>query len=386
MNLLPYLLMLSLINSCIELEISVPSFPSIMTYFNVSQSIVGLTITMNLIGFCIAAIIYGPLSDSYGRRKIMLLGNSILVIGSTLCVLAPTMQILLLARLIQGLGAATSAVVVCAIIADSYKTQQASRLYAIMNAVFTSLMAAAPVLGGLINAAIGWRGNYGLVAGICIISWILLLIFLPETLKKKKQINLKGILQDYKILITSPKFIIAATVPSLLYGCYMAFVAISPFIYMQTMGLDMLIYTINTSFIVACFALASFFSSQITDLLGVRKTLIFALVMQLIGTILMCFARKPIHLTSSMSIFSIGFALIYPIIFARSMEIFPEVKGAASSAIMSLRYLICAGLTFLSSYAFDGSILSIGLILLITSTIIITLGLLFMSKMEFFRT
>ena len=320
MNLLPYLLMLSLINSCIELEISVPSFPSIMTYFNVSQSIVGLTITMNLIGFCIAAIIYGPLSDSYGRRKIMLLGNSILVIGSTLCVLAPTMQILLLARLIQGLGAATSAVVVCAIIADSYKTQQASRLYAIMNAVFTSLMAAAPVLGGLINAAIGWRGNYGLVAGICIISWILLLIFLPETLKKKKQINLKGILQDYKILITSPKFIIAATVPSLLYGCYMAFVAISPFIYMQTMGLDMLIYTINTSFIVACFALASFFSSQITDLLGVRKTLIFALVMQLIGTILMCFARKPIHLTSSMSIFSIGFALIYPIIFAHTKK------------------------------------------------------------------
>lgn len=378
--------MLSLINSCIELEISVPSFPSIMTYFNVSESIVGLTITMNLIGFCIAAIIYGPLSDSYGRRKIMLLGNGILVIGSTLCALAPTMQILLLARLIQGLGAATSAVVVCAIIADSYKTQQASRLYGIMNAVFTSLMAAAPVFGGLINAAIGWRGNYGLVAAICIISWILLFLFLPETLKKKKQVNPKEIFSDYKTLITSSKFIIAAIVPSLLYGCYMAFIAISPFIYMQTMGLDIFIYTINTSFIVACFALASFFSSQITDLLGVRKTLIFALVMQLVGTILMCFARKSIHLTSSMSIFSIGFALIYPIIFARSMEIFPEVKGAASSAIMSLRYLICAGLTFLSSYAFDGSILSVGLILLINSMIIIALGLLFMSKMELFPT
>jgi DHA1 family bicyclomycin/chloramphenicol resistance-like MFS transporter len=112
MNLLPYLLMLALMSSCIELEISAPSFPSMMTYFGVSESIIGLTISMNLIGFCLAAIIYGPLSDSYGRRKVMLFGNGVLAIGAIMCVLAPTFQILLFARFIQGLGAATSAVVV----------------------------------------------------------------------------------------------------------------------------------------------------------------------------------------------------------------------------------------------------------------------------------
>lgn len=335
--------MLALINSCVELEISAPSFPSIMTYFGVSESTVGLTITMNLIGFCLAAIVYGPLSDSYGRRKIMLIGNGILAIGATMCVRAPTMQILLLTRLIQGFGAATLAVVVSAIIADCYKTEEASRLYGIMNAVFTSLMALAPVIGGFINAAIGWRGNYGVVAGICIVSWMLLLLFLPETSKQiekgsRPKIKPQEILSDYKTLLTSSKFMMAAAVPSLLYGCYMAFVAIGPFIYMQTMELSMLIYTINTAFVVACFAIISFLSGKITNLLGTRNTLISALAIQFLGTMWMYFSKNAIHFTGSMSIFSIGFALIYPIVFARSMEIFPQIKGTASSAIMSLRY------------------------------------------------
>ncbi len=382
MNLLPCLLMLALINSCIELEISAPSFPSIMTYFGVSESIVGLTITMNLVGFCVAAIIYGPLSDSYGRRKIMLVGNGILAIGATLCVLAPTMQILLLARFIQWFGAATSAVVVSAIIADRYKTNEASKLYGIMNAVFTSLMALAPVLGGFINSAIGWQGNYGVVAGICIFSWLLLLVFLPETSKQKKKINIQVILSDYKTLITSPRFIIAAAIPSLLYGCYMAFVAISPFIYMQTMGLSMFAYTMNTALVVTCFAFASFLSSKITTLLGMHETLTSALVMQLTGIILICFSKNSIQLTESMSIFSIGFALIYPMIFARSMEMFPEIKGTTSSVIISLRYLICAGLTFLSSYTFNGSILSLAIILLAASLLIMGLSLFLLTSLR----
>ena len=182
MNLLPFLLIFALINSCIELEISAPSFPSIMSYFGVAEDIVGLTITTNLIGFCIAASLYGPLSDAFGRRRIMLMGNGILAIGAIGCVIAPSISFLLFARFIQGLGAATSAVVVSAIIADRYKTKEASKLYGLMNAVFTTLMALAPVMGGFINNAIGWRGNYGVVALICGASWFLLMAFLPETI------------------------------------------------------------------------------------------------------------------------------------------------------------------------------------------------------------
>jgi len=380
MHFLPYLLMFALINSCIELEISAPGFPGMMTYFGVSESVVGLTITMNLIGFCTSAMMYGPLSDAYGRRKIMLIGNGILAIGATMCVIAQSMPILLFARFVQGFGAATSAVVVSAIIADSYKTEEASKLYGIMNALFTSLMALAPVIGGLINTSIGWRGNYGVVAGICLISWFLLLAFLPETSKPGKKIHLSAILSEYRILFTSTQFLSAAAVPSLLYACYMAYVAISPFVYMHTLGLGMFAYTLNTALVVACFAASSSLSSLITNFLGVRRTLHAALWTQLLGALLMCLAATEVHFTASMSLFSVGFALIYPIVFARSMEIFPQIKGTASSAIMSLRYLLCAALTALCSQAFNGSILSLALVIFAASLIVLALSLFFVSQ------
>lgn len=244
MKSLPFILMFALINSCIELEISAPSFPDILVALKTSESMVGLTITYNLIGFCVASLIYGPLSDCFGRRKIMLIGNGILVIGVVACVIAMSIKWLLFARIIQGIGAATSAVVVSAIIADVYKTEQATKLYGLMNAVFSIMMAVAPIIGGMINYQIGWRGNYGVVAIICAISWFLIYLLLPETKTGTEKVKINGLINSYKKLFSSVSFLSAAAAPSLLYGGYMAFVAIAPFIYMNRFNLDMASYTL----------------------------------------------------------------------------------------------------------------------------------------------
>lgn len=370
---LPFLLIFALVNSCIELEISAPSFPDIVNAFHVSEAVVGLTITYNLVGFCIASLIYGPLSDCYGRRRIMLTGNGVLALGATGCVLASSIEMLLLARLIQGLGAATSAVVVSAIIADTYKTDQATKLYGLMNAVFTTLMAAAPVIGGTVNSAIGWRGNYGVVAFICVVSWALLYFFLKETKLSRETIRLGNIIADYRKLFSSPLFLSAAAIPSLLYGCYMAFVAIAPFLYRESFGLPMLNYTLHQGAVVAVFAITSAFSDKAIKNLGAKKTLISAICLSFSGSALMLCARNSWTLTIPMSLFSIGFALTYPIIFARSLEIFPNLKGTASSAIMSLRYLLCSVITGLASYFYDGRPFILAIIVFFIMTIVAVL-------------
>lgn len=369
MNLV-YLLMLALLNSCIELEISAPSFPDISDYFNVPDSVMGMTITLNLVGFCIGAMIYGPLSDAYGRRKIMLIGNGILTIGALGCVIAWSMKILLLARFIQGVGAATSAVVVSAIIADKFPLNKAQKIYGHMNAFFSTAMALSPLLGGLLNYYIGWRGNYGFVASICIISWVLLLLNLPETNSRSHNIRLKKLLKIYKTLLTKGEFLALAAIPSLLYGCYLTFVGLSPFVYMETLNLTMLEYTLNMAFIVGSFAITSFFAGKFTPNSAVKIGKICALC----GSVIICLDG----ITLGMAIFSIGFALIYPVIFARSMEIFPDIKGVASSVIMGLRYLLCACLTGVASLVFDGSILSLGMVIIVVSGSVI--GLLFMQN------
>lgn len=289
MKSLPFILMFALINSCIELEISAPSFPDIVVAFNTSESMVGLTITYNLIGFCLASLVYGPLSDCFGRRRIMLIGNAILVIGAIACVIATSISWLLIARIIQGIGAATSAVVVSAIIADVYKAEQAAKLYGLMNAVFSTMMAFAPIIGGIINYQIGWRGNYGAVAIICVISWFFIYLLLPETKSEVEKLNIRELLNGYKQLFSSVSFLSAATAPSLLYGGYMAFVAIAPFIYMNNFNLDMASYTFNQGAIITSFAITSAAFGQITKVLGRRRTLLVAACLSFMGAISIIF-------------------------------------------------------------------------------------------------
>lgn len=382
MNLM-YLLMISMINSCIELEISAPSFPDIMNYFSVSESEVGLTITYNLLGFCFASLFYGPLSDSYGRRKIMIIGNGILSIGALGCVISSSIEWLLVARFIQGVGAASSAVIVPAIISDVYTSEKSTKLYGIMNTVFSSIMGLSPVMGGVLNNVIGWRGNYGFVASICVISWVLLYSWLPETKSSRDCLRLSKIIKDYKKLLSSFVFLGAAAMPSLSYGCYMAFVAIAPFIYMQVFNLDILTYTYHQAVIVFFFSLTSFFAGRIISILGVKRSINISLVVYMVSSILMLFAWSPYSLTISSCIFSIGAAILYPIVFARSVEIFPEIKGTAASAIMSARYLLCSAVTGAASYFYDGKVIDLALVYFVTTCIIVLITIYLLKKLDF---
>ena len=382
MNLM-YLLMISLINSCIELEISAPSFPDIMNHFAVSEAEVGLSITYNLLGFCLASLVYGPLSECYGRRRIMIIGNAILSLGALACALSTSIEWLLVARFIQGMGAATSAVVVAAIISDVYTKEKAAKLYGTMNTVFSSIMALSPVIGGFINNEIGWRGNYGFVASICIISWILLYFYLPETKAVKEKLHIKKIFKDYKKLLSSPVFLGAAAMPSLSYGCYMAFVAIAPFIYMQVFKLDILLYTFHQAVIVFVFSLASFFADRITAVLGIRKSINMSLIFYMAGSILMIVAWSPYSLTFFNCVFSVGAAILYPIVFAHSVEIFPDIKGTASSAIMGARYLLCSAITGAASYFYNGTVISLSLVIFITTAMIVGITIYLLKKIDF---
>ena len=380
-----YLLILALVNSCIAFKMSVPSFPSMISYFSIDESIIRLTITTNLIGFCIGAIIYGPLSDVYGRRKVMLIGNGVFVIGSLICVVAPTIQVLLVARFIQGFGAATSVVIASAIISDSYKVEYASKLYGITNAVFVSLMALAAVIGGFIESSIGWRGNYGVVAFVSIVSWLLLCIFLPETAKNSKKIDVSSILLEYLACIKDYKFLSAAIIPSILYGCYMSYILISPFLYMQTMGLGIFAYTLHSVIVIGAFAFSSFVLGKVIAIFGIQRTLYASLIAQFCAATLLFFVKTELALTIGMSVFSSSFAFISPIVFARSLELFPKIKGAASSAIVSLRYLICAVITAVCSYVFDGSILSLAIVLFVSSFIVICFSFFLIKKQSFLQ-
>ncbi|WP_265024598.1 MULTISPECIES: multidrug effflux MFS transporter [unclassified Wolbachia] len=366
--LLPFLLILSLIAKFIEIDISVPSFPDMVHYFNVPEGIIQLTIAYNFLGFCIGGLFFGPLSECYGRRRIMIIGNTLLLIGAVGCVFAPSIFWLLISRFVQGIGVSTS-VVVFAIVADSYKGDEAVKFIGIMNSVLTVVMAIAPVLGSFINEIVGWRGNYATVAILCLISWVLLLLALPETKKDRDIFSLKKMMKDYRKLLSSPRFVTLSLMSSLFSAAYMSFITCGPFLYMKTFGLSSTIYALHQGAIVGCFSLISLFAGKILQKLGAIKCVISGTSVGAIGSLLLViFSIIVPHsfylVTLSMIIFSIGCAIFQPVIFNASINVFPEIKGTASSAVSFIRAFIMAIFIGLTSYIYNGQTISVAVLVL----------------------
>ena len=361
---LPVLLFLSLVPCCIETDVSVPGFPEIAMYFGVPSNIIGYTVSYNFLGFCIGALLYGPLAESFGRRKVLLVGSIVMAVGALGCVLAEDINILLFARLIQGLGASCAAVLVFVVIADVYSGDKAVKLIAIMNASVSALMAFAPAIGGFINEVIGWRGNYILVFFITILVLCLQLLFLPETSKVRKKLSVKESMKGYKTLFCSMKFNKTSLVPSLLCAAYMSCVTVNVFLYKVVFSLSNKEFAIHQMILIACWCVISAFADKIIKFIGSAdlavKIGMWVGIPPMIGMfVLSLFSNcSPIVITALLGLFYTGCAVVYPVIFAKSLTFFPKLIGTASSAIMFIRSMLIVGSTGFASYMYNETLLS----------------------------
>lgn len=384
---LPFLLILSLIANFIAIDIFIPSFPSIANYFNISDGIVQLTIAYDSLGFCIGGLIFGPLSECYGRRKIMVLGNALLFISAICCTFASSIYQLLIFCFIQGIGASVS-VVVFAIISDSYQGSKAVKFIGIMNSVTTVILATAPIIGNFVDQTIGWRGNYMGIAILCFISLILLLVMLPETKKHLEVLNLKKIIKSYYKLLSSLKFTSFSLIASLATAGHMSFVTCGPFLYTETFGVSNTFYALNQGIIVASFSIVSLFSSKVLQKLGVAQCIIFGMIIRFISCLLLISAsialpNSPYLVTISMVIFSIGCGICQALIFNLAINIFPKVSGFASSLVAFIKSLVIAIFIWLTSNLYNGKTISVSLIILfaITLEFIFTIYLLYSNQL-----
>ena len=367
-----------MISAAMQLEIIAPSFLDMAHSFATSNQMIGYTITADVLGACIASLMFGPMSDSYGHKKVMIFGNLIFLIGSIIAFISPSIHILIFARFLQGFGSAASIVLFSTIIADKFKVEEAGKLYGNINAVFIIFLAIAPVFGSLITMKFGYRGNLGVIFLLSALSSICVIFFLPETKEKLEALNLKKVITDYKKLLSSKIFLSTAITPSLIYACYVCFIALAPFLYMQTFKLTNIQYALHQFVIIAVNSLLNVFSHKFTSSVGIKNALYTSMVMAFIGLIILIFARNPYLLTLGMTIFAGSSPILYPIIFSRSMEVFPEIKGTSSSVVIVIRYLMFFIFTGLTSYFYNktSSSLSVACTLSLIVSIILTIYLL----------
>ncbi len=350
---LPFLLVVAIIGCCIETDISVPGFPAMVEDLHTSSAMVQYTLSINFIGFCIAGLFWGPLSDSFGRRPVLLWANLLFLLAAIGTSFSGNIQTLIFWRFIQGLGASASVTLVFAMIGDAYEGAKSASLVGIINSWITAIMAFAPILGGFLVGMYGWRSTYSSVAILGVFTTAFLYFFLPETNKRKAPLVLKEVLSNYATLLKSAHFIALTLIPSIVCGGYMAFVASAVFFYVNVLHESITSYTIHQSVVIACFSVVSMLSGKLNQRFGSRYMTYLGAILSFSGGALLLTASQlgctysSIY-TATMALFALGVALSYGVTFAASMEVLPEIKGAAAALGASLRLVmisVCIWLT-----------------------------------------
>ena len=200
---------------------------------------VALTITSFLVGFAIAQLIWGPISDRIGRRIPLALGALLFLVGSVGCALAPSMEMVIVFRVVQAVGACVGPMLSRAMVRDLYSSSAA----AAMLSTLVLIMAAAPIVGPLVGAFLmgigGWRMIFWLMAAIAVLLFFSV-HFLPETLPREKRSaeSLGAEFKSYGRLVRMKPFMMNTLSVTFFYVAVYAFITESPVIYIRHFGMD----------------------------------------------------------------------------------------------------------------------------------------------------
>lgn len=224
----------------LSIDMYLPALPSIADDLLTSQETVQLTVSGTVLGLGLGQLLVGPLSDAIGRRVPLITGTLIHVVASVLCLFAPTVELLTVARVVQGLGASAGAVLALAVVRDLYSDRAAATLLSRLILVMGVSPVLAPTLGSVVLRWTEWRGVFVVLGVLGLVIALLALLRLPETLPQPRRRPLQwgATGRTYGSLLTDRSFVGLVMVSGLAMAGLFAFVAGGPFVFQLQFGLD----------------------------------------------------------------------------------------------------------------------------------------------------
>ncbi len=371
------------IAACVETDIYLPAFADMMNYFSISEERIQALLTWNFVGICLSGPFYGPISDAIGRKKPLLVALGLFLIGSLLTLFTQSFEIMLWGRILQGIGSGGCFTLGTALIFDVFQKEKAVQAVAKLNSTIPFLMAGAPLLGGYLNHAFGFRSNFLAITLIVLLCLVVCIGFLEETLPKEKRnpFELKPILRDFKSLLMSLPFWQLTLITCLIFAGYLTFLSGSAVLFVVKFGISKQLFPFYQASLLVAWLIASLLFSRAVAKFGATMVKRIGAITILAGgvglaVVTLVAAQNALLLTAMMVLYSYGANWVSGIYFPEVMEIFPNQKGIAASLLTSFRLLITAGVVWLTSTLYNGTIYPIsgfviGIIVLTVSLIIL---------------
>lgn len=322
----------------------IPSLPFIQSELSTTKGLAKLTLSMYLLSFSTSQLYYGQLSDKIGRRKTALLGLTLSLFGSLVCVFSLNIYSLITGRFLQGLGLGAGATLARTIRRDVHSGNDLARFGSYIIIGTSILFAAAPAIGGYIQHYLGWRMNflfillYTLFGIYCVWAW------LPETNKSLNPLatKLRVIIHNYLVLVKSPIYFGYCLCSSLAFAGLTAYFTSSPFLFETQLGLTPIEYGRLGLFIAGGLGAGGFFNKFNVKAHGRHTMLATGISVIFLSGILMYVLAylnliKVISIMIPMFFYSFGAALTFTNSVAGAFQRFPHIAGFAGAMFGSMQ-------------------------------------------------
>ncbi|GJM05984.1 MAG: Bcr/CflA family drug resistance efflux transporter [marine bacterium B5-7] len=337
----------------LTIDLQLPAMPMILASFglyDVNQQ--QWMITAYMFGFATAQIFYGPISDSVGRKPILIFGLTVYVLASIACLMADTYWLFLLARSLQGVGAAAARIMVNAITRDFFHGNEMARVTSLVMLIFIMVPVFAPALGSLLLFLGPWRLILSVFVGFGLLVMLWSLLRLPESLSEadKKTLRLSQVKAAFVQVISEPLSMSFAVISGVIFAGFMAYLNAAEQIYS-------LLYDAKDQFpllfggVALFFGLAAFINAKIVMHFGAMKvTFITTLIMFIANLIslLLVFGfdgLPPLWLfVMMMSVINVCIGLVYGNMMAIAMLPLGKVAGMGASVIGTVSAILAAGI------------------------------------------
>ncbi|ACL56753.1 drug resistance transporter, Bcr/CflA subfamily [Methylobacterium nodulans ORS 2060] len=354
----------------VALHIFVPVLPAAAADLGTSPVAAQLTITLYLVGLACGQLVYGPLSDRYGRRPVLIAGLSLYLAGLLLAIPARSIGVLVAARVLQSLGACGSLVLGRAMVRDVSTAADATRKLAILTMAMTLTPALAPAIGGVVGGAFGWRAVFVLLAAVVAALGLLVVATLPETNRRPVALpGLSAVGAAYLRLLGAPVYrayvVAGACAGTSLY----AFLAVAPFLLGERLGRSPQEVGLDCLLVVAGMVAGAWIAGRLAGRVPTRRAARQGNALCFAGALALLAIDRSGSLSVStlilpLVLYAVGIGILGPNAVAGLMNVDPHAAGAASSLYGFLQMAFGALFTLSVAAWHDGSATPVAVTLL----------------------
>ncbi len=317
------------------MHIIIPALPATARAMGISIGTVQLTITLYLVGLATGQLLYGPLSDRFGRRPVLLAGMTLFTLASLATAMAPSPAILIGARVLQSIGGCAGLVLGRAAVRDAATPDKAAGQLALLTVTMSIMPAVAPAIGGYITAFMHWRASYFLLVAIGLVTLVATVLLLPETNVGASRNVPLSFGRGYGRLLLSPVFLGFAVAGAFTTTAFYAFMAAAPFIFENTLHRPTQDVGVYYLIIMLGVAAGGIFANRLSKHVSLRNGLRVANGLAIAGAICFLLADATDHLSvltvvASITLFTAGTGMASPFAVAGSVSANPMAIGAAS--------------------------------------------------------